>query len=165
MTTLIAAAVLYYLGTGPVKGFAITLAIGIVTTVFTAFTVTRWFVAEWVRRCRPKELPRGHVTFVPPGTKIPFMDIRLWTFGLSIFLSVASVVLFLKVGINYGVDFKGGSIIEVQARNGNADPADIRGRLSELNIGEVQVQRFGAAADVLIRVAAQDAGDSAEQSA
>ena len=73
-------------------------------------------------------------------------------------------MLFLTVDMNYGVDFKGGSIIEVQARNGNADPADIRGRLSELNIGEVQVQQFGAAADVLIRVAAQDAGDSAEQS-
>ena len=87
VTTLIAAAVLFYLGTGPVKGFAITLAIGIVTTVFTAFALTRWIVAEWVRRFRPKELPRGLVTFVPPGTKIPFMGIRLWTFGLSIFLS------------------------------------------------------------------------------
>jgi len=164
VTTLIAAAVLFWLGSGPVKGFAITLAIGIVTTVFTAFTFTRWLVAEWVRRWRPKELPRGLFVFDPPGTRIPFMGIRMWTFALSILLSVGSVILYMTVDLNYGVDFKGGSIIEVQAKNGNADPADIRARLSELNIGEVQVQQFGAPDDVLIRVAAQEAGDSAEQS-
>jgi SecD/SecF fusion protein len=49
ITTLIAAIILFYLGTGPVRGFAVTLAIGIVTTVFTAFTFTRWMVAEWVK--------------------------------------------------------------------------------------------------------------------
>ena len=62
VTTLIAAAVLFWLGTGPVKGFAVTFAIGIVTTVFTAFTLTRWLVADWVAPCRPKELPWAPVT-------------------------------------------------------------------------------------------------------
>jgi SecD/SecF fusion protein len=163
VTTLIAAAVLFYLGSGPVKGFAVTLAIGIVTTVFTAFTFTRWLVAEWVKRRRPKELPWG-LTLVPPGTRIPFMGIRMWTFALSISLSVLSVVLFFTVDMNYGVDFKGGSLIEVQARDGTADPGDIRSRLSELNIGSVQVQEIGNQGDVLIRIAAQDNGDNAEQS-
>jgi SecD/SecF fusion protein len=59
ITTLIAAIILFYLGTGPVRGFAVTLAIGIVTTVFTAFTFTRWMVAEWVRRKRPEEHAEG----------------------------------------------------------------------------------------------------------
>ena len=142
VTTLIAAAVLFWLGTGPVKGFAVTFAIGIVTTVFTAFTLTRWLMAYWVKRARPKELPRAPVTLVPPGTQIPFMGIRRWTFALSIFLSIASVVLFVTLDMNYGVDFKGGSIIEVKAKDGGADPGDIRARLSELNIGEVQVQEI-----------------------
>jgi SecD/SecF fusion protein len=163
LTTLIAAAVLFWLGSGPVKGFAVTLAIGIVTTVFTAFTFTRWLVAEWVRRTRPKEIPWG-LRLVPPGTKIPFMGIRRWSFALSTVLSIAAVVLFVTVNMNYGVDFKGGSLIEVQARDGTADPGDIRARLSELNIGDAQVQEIGNQGDVLIRVAAQDAGDSAEQS-
>ena len=57
ITTLIAAAVLYTLGSGPVKGFAITLAIGIFTSVFTAFVVTRWFTVMWLRGTRPKSLP------------------------------------------------------------------------------------------------------------
>lgn len=57
ITTFIAAAVLYMLGSGPVKGFAVTLAIGIVTSVFTAFVVTRWITASWVKWARPKTLP------------------------------------------------------------------------------------------------------------
>jgi preprotein translocase subunit SecD len=57
ITTFIAAAVLFYVGTGPVRGFAVTLGIGIVTTVFTAFTLTRLIVAGWVRWKRPQRVP------------------------------------------------------------------------------------------------------------
>jgi preprotein translocase subunit SecD len=57
ITTFIAAAVLFYIGTGPVRGFAVTLGIGIITTVFTAFTLTRLMVAMWVRWWRPKTVP------------------------------------------------------------------------------------------------------------
>lgn len=56
ITTFIAAAILYMLGSGPVKGFAVTLAIGIVTSVFTAFVVTRWFTAMWLKTCKPRRL-------------------------------------------------------------------------------------------------------------
>ncbi len=57
ITTFIAAAVLFYIGTGPVRGFAVTLGIGIITTVFTAFTLTRLIVASWVRWKRPHSVP------------------------------------------------------------------------------------------------------------
>jgi len=57
ITTFLAAAVLFQLGSGPVKGFAVTLAIGIVTSVFTAFTVTRLMVVTWLRKKRPEVLP------------------------------------------------------------------------------------------------------------
>lgn len=57
ITTFIAAAVLFYIGTGPVRGFAVTLGIGIITTVFTAFTLTRLIVAAWVRWKRPQSVP------------------------------------------------------------------------------------------------------------
>jgi preprotein translocase subunit SecD len=57
ITTFIAAAVLFYIGTGPVRGFAVTLGIGILTTVFTAFTMTRLIVAWWVRWKRPQSVP------------------------------------------------------------------------------------------------------------
>lgn len=57
ITTFIAAIILFYLGTGPVKGFAITLSIGIITSVFTAYIVTRMLVSFWVKRARPKSIP------------------------------------------------------------------------------------------------------------
>ena len=76
ITTLIAAVILFYLGSGPVRGFAVTLAIGIVTTVFTAFTVTRWMIAEWVRRKRPKALPRGLMSELFTNARYKFMWLR-----------------------------------------------------------------------------------------
>jgi preprotein translocase subunit SecD len=57
ITTFIAAAVLFYIGTGPVRGFAVTLGVGIITTLFTAFTLTRLIVAYWVRLWRPRTVP------------------------------------------------------------------------------------------------------------
>lgn len=57
VTTFIAAAVLFMIGSGPVRGFAVTLGIGIITTVFTAFTLTRLMVASWYRWLRPQSVP------------------------------------------------------------------------------------------------------------
>ena len=56
ITTFIAAVVLYFMGSGPVQGFAATLAIGIVTSVFTAFVFTRWLTSMWLKTARPKKL-------------------------------------------------------------------------------------------------------------
>jgi SecD/SecF fusion protein len=163
-TTFIAAVILFFLGSGPVKGFAVTLGIGIITTVFTAFTLTRWLVAMWLRRYKPKELPNGLIRFVPDDTTLPFMSWRRYAFTLSSILSIACVVLFLAVEMNYGIDFRGGTSIEVQAKGDQADSAAVRAALSELNIGDVQVQEFGSDRELLIRVEGQQAGDNAEQS-
>ena len=163
LTTFIAAAVLFFLGSGPVKGFAVTLAIGIITTVFTAFTLTRWMVAIWIKRQKPKEIPKGFVRFVPDVTNIPFMRFRNYAFAFSIITSLAALGLFAAINMNYGIDFKGGSLIEVQAKGEAADVGSIRAKLSELNIGDVQVQTFGTPRDVMIRVELQDLGESAEQ--
>ncbi|PWK65926.1 protein translocase subunit SecDF [Aminobacter sp. AP02] len=163
-TTFIAALILFYLGSGPVRGFAVTLAIGIVTTVFTAFTLTRWLVSIWLRRAKPKELPKGFVRFVPDNTNYSFMGLRRYAFALSAAASLAAMALFFTIDMNYGIDFKGGTSLEVQAKSGDASSSDVRARLSELNIGDVQVQEFGAANTLLIRVEGQKAGDNAEQS-
>ena len=56
ITTLLAAMILFQFGAGPIKGFAVTLAIGIITSVFTAVTVTRFFITMWLRRTRPEAL-------------------------------------------------------------------------------------------------------------
>lgn len=164
-TTFIAAIILFYLGSGPVRGFAVTLAIGIVTTVFTAFTLTRWLVSVWLRRAKPKELPKGLVRLVPDNTNYSFMALRRYAFTLSAAASLAAAVLFFSVEMNYGIDFRGGTSIEVQAKGAAANSGDVRARLSELNIGDLQVQEFGTDnRTLLIRVEGQKAGDNAEQS-
>jgi SecD/SecF fusion protein len=165
LTTLIAAVVLFYLGSGPVRGFAVTLAVGIVTTVFTAFTFTSWLFAVWVRRAKPKQLPKGIRTGVFDGRGLPFMSIRRYNFAAAAVLSIASLIAFVGVGMNLGIDFRGGSIIELKARQGDADIANIRSRLDQLNLGDVSAQGFGSPQEVLVRVQAQDGGENAEQSA
>lgn len=165
LTTLIAAVVLFFLGSGPVKGFAVTLAIGIVTTVFTAFTLTRWMVAVWIRRYKPKEIPNGLVRLVPDVTNIPFMSWRKYAFAFSLITSLATFAALAVMDMNYGIDFRGGSLIEVQSKADRADVGAIRTALSDLNLGDVQVQEFGNPRDILIRVESQDSGENAEQSA
>ncbi|MGE6740212.1 protein translocase subunit SecDF [Allorhizobium pseudoryzae] len=165
LTTLIAAVVLFYLGSGPVRGFAVTLAVGIVTTVFTAFTFTSWMFSLWVKRAKPKQLPKGIRTGIFDGRGLPFMSIRKYNFLAAAVLSIASVVGFASVGMNLGIDFRGGSIIELKSREGDANIADIRSRLDQLNLGDVQAQGFGSPQEVLVRVQAQGGGENAEQSA
>ena len=57
ITTLLATIILYAIGSGPVRGFAVTLSIGVITSIFTAVVVTRWFVAIWLKSARPKWIP------------------------------------------------------------------------------------------------------------
>jgi len=164
LTTLIVAVILFYMGTGPVRGFAVTLGIGIVTTVFTAFTLTRWLIAYWHRRWRPTEFPRGLVHYLPLNPTIPFMKWRNIGFAISAVLSLAVIGMMFVKDFNYGIDFRGGSMIEIQARDGSADPADVRDRLVDLDLGEIQVQEAGNDGTLMIRVGTQEAGDNAEQS-
>ncbi|MCQ0987486.1 protein translocase subunit SecDF [Jiella marina] len=165
ITTLIAAVVLFFLGSGPVRGFAVTLAIGIVTTVFTAFTLTRWLVAEWVKRGRPRELPRGFIRLVPEVTRIPFMKVRLKMFALSMAFCVASIISVVAVGPNFGIDFTGGTLVEVQAKEGAADIGDIRQRLGDAGIADPQVQEFGTEREALIRIGSSGEVSDASQQA
>ncbi|AJY47142.1 protein translocase subunit SecDF [Martelella endophytica] len=165
VTTLIAAVILFFLGSGPVRGFAVTLAIGIITTIFSAYYLTRWMISEWVRRRRPKELPKGIRTGMFDGINFSFMNFRRISFAASAILTVASVVGFGVHGMNLGIDFTGGSVVQVEAKDGTADLGQIRSTVNELNIGAVQAQGFGAESDALIRIPAQGGGANAEQSA
>ncbi|OJF89940.1 protein translocase subunit SecDF [Pararhizobium antarcticum] len=164
ITTLIAALILLYLGTGTVRGFAVTLAIGIVTTLFTAFTLTRVMLSEWVRRRKPLHLPDGIRTGMFDRLDLRFMAIRNYVFSGLAVLSVLSTVLFAGIGMNLGIDFAGGSVLELSAREGEADIADITERLNGLNLGAVEVESVGGPQGVFVRVPSRDGGENAEQS-
>jgi SecD/SecF fusion protein len=165
VTTLIAAVILFYMGSGPVRGFAITLSIGIITTVFTAYTVSRLMIAIWLRRTRPKALPKGVRTGFFDFAQIQFMKVRNYTFTISGAFVLASIIGFATIGLNLGIDFTGGSILEIKAKDGTADIADVRDRLGALNLGGLQVQGFGDPSDVLVRVQSDEETENAGQSA
>ncbi len=166
LTQLIAAIVLYFLGSGPVQGFAVTLALGILTSLFTSYTVTLYFVGWWYRIRRPKTLKIQVFRFIPDGTRIPFMKISRYAIIFSILISVGAIGSAFIKGFNLGIDFIGGSAIELQyTGEGDADAAHIREALDGLGLGEVQVQQFGTPDDVLVRVQQQPGGDAAQQAA
>jgi preprotein translocase subunit SecF len=102
---------------------------------------------------------------VPDDTRIPFMRYARVCFAASLAVVAASLILLFTVGLNTGIDFKGGTLIEVQSTAPVADLADIRARLSALDLGETEVQGFGTPNDVLIRLEAQPGGDEAQQAA
>ncbi len=103
-------------------------------------------------------------SFVPPDTKIDFVGMRAITWIVSALLTVVPLVLVSTVGLNFGIDFQGGTLIEIQTKESPANLADIRGKISGLGIGEVQIQEFGAPNAVLIRIAAQPTEQEQQES-
>ena len=93
---------------------------------------------------------------VPDGTRIQFMRGRFAGLALSALLSALSVLLFFAPGLNYGIDFKGGIVIEARAPEA-VDFGALRPALSALNLGQVGLQQFGSPQDVLIRLERQRA--------
>jgi SecD/SecF fusion protein len=167
VTALIATALLFWFGNGPVRGFAVTMGLGIAISMFTAVTIVRVVMSEIVRRRRLKTLriePAFRLKFIPDGTAIPFMRARFLGLAFSAMLSAASVGLFITPGLNYGVDFKGGMQLEAVTQ-GPADLVKLRAALAELSLGDVSLQEAGDGSHVLIRAEKQAGGEVDQRAA
>ena len=162
LTTLIKMLLLYAVGTGAVRGFAVTISLGIITSMFTATVVTRLLMVMWLKKHRPKVLSvTTGFRLAPDDTRIRFMRGKRLGLIFSVLLSLASIGLFIKPGLNYGVDFAGGIVMEIRTPE-PADFPELRESLAQLNLGPVQLQQFGQPTDVLIRFERQP-GDEANQ--
>ena len=97
---------------------------------------------------------------VPAKTEIGFIPHRMLAMALSMLLIIGSLGAFFANGLNFGIDFKGGTLIEASAEQA-VDIGALRNRLGAMQLGEVQIQEFGKDTDVLIRIAeAEDAVDT-----
>ncbi len=162
VTTLTATILLFLFGTGPVRGFAVTMMLGIAISMFTDVTLVRMIMSWFVRRRKLKVLHiEPFLKFVPENTNFRFMNARFIGIGVSIFLSIASIILFFTPGLNYGIDFKGGIQAEITTSQ-PADLAQLRAKLGSLDLGEVALQTAGSPSQVLIRVQRQDGGEEAQ---
>ncbi|MCJ7599180.1 MAG: protein translocase subunit SecF [Methyloceanibacter sp.] len=104
------------------------------------------------------------IQFIPPDTKIDFVGYRTITWVISALLTVIPIFLVWHHGLNMGIDFQGGTLIEIQTKQSPADLAEIRSKVGHLGLGEVQIQEFGAANAVLIRIASQPTEQEQQQS-
>ncbi len=101
----------------------------------------------------------------PENTKFGFMRFRRWSYPFSAVLSIVSVVMFLLVGMNFGIDFAGGTLMEVRAKAGDADLAQLRALGEETGLNHIEVQGFGNRTDATLRFGVQPGGDVAQEAA
>lgn len=158
VTTIITAIVLYQYGTGPIKGFALTLMIGIISSMFTAIFVTRTIYDTIVSRQVNPRLSIGRLR-VFGDTSINFLGVRRGAFILSavlILLGLGSTIT--KGGYNLGIDFAGGTLLELHF-DPPASVGDIRQSLGDVRVEDQsmdlrnsEIKEFGTVNDILIRV-------------
>ena len=137
VTTLITALILFWKATGPVKGFAVTLTIGIVASMFSALLVTRncfnWAIASGV-------LKRVTMSNLIKATNFDFLSKRRLSVGISALVILVSVVVFAVRGEkNFGIDFKGGDLLVLEAQK-KVDEGDVRAALKQIDLEESVVQ-------------------------
>jgi SecD/SecF fusion protein len=167
MTALIAAAILFWFGTGPVRGFAVTMALGLIISMFTSVAFVRVTMIEITRRRKLKVLnirPLIPMMFNPYGRHIQFMKARFFGVTVSALLSIASVILFIHPGLNYGVDFRGGIQMSVKTQEAS-DLGRFREGLNSLGLGEVSLQSYGDNNTMAVRAQRQDGGEEAQTAA
>ena len=164
VTTFLVGIVLYQFGTGPIRGFALTLCIGIISSLFTAFFVTRTIFELMTRKSEQSSLSIGPVGLFS-NLNIRFLSLRNIGFGTSAAVLLIGIVSILGInGIRKGIDFAGGTLLEL-----HFDPAvqveDIRSQLGSVPVGDAEIdlskseiKQFGSENDILIRVSESGTG-------
>ncbi|MDD7908827.1 protein translocase subunit SecD [Pseudovibrio exalbescens] len=139
LTGLLTAGLMFWLGVGPVRGFAVTMGLGIMTSMFTAVFVTKLVLQSWLHwRGTAKLKVTGLLRYLPEKTSIDFFRVQWATFGLSLIAVVAALVLVFTAGLNLGIDFTGGTSMRVETQHELQLPA-YRGALAELGYEDVVI--------------------------
>ena len=104
------------------------------------------------------------IKLIPDHTKIDFIGSRYIGFAVTAIMIIGSIFLLATKGLNYGIDFTGGTLVEISTEK-TPELASLREDLNNLNLGEISIQEFGAPNNLLIRVPSQDSEDPAVQKA
>lgn len=149
VTTLITALILFQFGTGPVRGFATTLSIGIIASMFTALVMTR-LILDIITISFPKmqKLPMLQFFSQP---NIPFIKIRKLAYLVSIIVIAIGMTFFIQRGNrNYGIDFTGGTLQQFKFQE-EVPVSEVRSVLANVGLGESAIQKFGEGKEIIVR--------------
>ena len=103
------------------------------------------------------------IRLIPSNTNFDFLKFKKVAFLFSSLIILGTLLSLLLNSLNYGIDFKGGILLELRAKNLNvAKIDDLRNKISSLNVGEISIQKFGKETDFLVRIQKQD-GDESNQ--
>lgn len=139
LTTLIAAFLLFQFGTGPIRGFAVTLTIGLIASMFTAIVVTRTIFEILLDLGWLKSL---HMVHLIKNTKIDFISKRKIFYALSIIITAAGLVTFFMKGTGaYGIDFAGGQLQEYSFKS-TVPIEQVRAALKDIGLADATIQQF-----------------------
>ncbi len=149
LTTMITAMILYYMGSGPVRGFALTLAIGLIASMFTGIFVTHLLFDLLALKGSLKDLKMLH--FFQRTPKFDFLKLRKFCYVLSLVVILIGAFRFLQRGKDmYGVDFTGGTMVELKFTKAPT-LEEMRGALDEIGLGSASIQVVSGSTQVIIR--------------
>ncbi|HNQ79026.1 MAG TPA: protein translocase subunit SecD [Acidobacteriota bacterium] len=162
LTTIISALFLFQFGTGPIKGFAVSLIVGLLASMFTAVFVSRW-IYDMVMNYRSKggKVPVNTISVGPTtsfrGMKFPWFNYTYFFVGLSVLLIAVGIFSLATKGLNWGIDFRGGQEVEVKYSSSH-DPRLIESELRKKLPYSLTAVRYGDEKDneLLIRIDARD---------
>jgi protein-export membrane protein SecD/preprotein translocase SecF subunit len=160
LVTVLTALFLFQFGTGPVKGFAVTLIVGILLSLFTAVFVTRTFYMIWLQR-------NPNATSLNIGTTKMFVDatydfigVRKWAYGITAAVLIPGLLWLAIKGLDYSIEFTGGTLVQVTAAP-ETDAGTIRAALDRAGVTGAEIQRFGAPGSFVIRARVAEAAGAA----
>jgi protein-export membrane protein SecD/preprotein translocase SecF subunit len=161
VTTALTALILHQVGTGAVKGFAITLIVGIAASMISSIFVTRTFFLIWLERRPSMRRLRGLSVRIFANASYDFIRVRRWAYAMSGALILPGCLLLGARGATYGIEFTGGAMVHVRS----AEPvgaATIRAALEGGGLAGAEIQSFGSDRDYVVRarLEGQDAGDA-----
>ena len=160
VTTAMTALILYRVGSDAVKGFAVTLLIGLCASMFAAIFVTRTLFMIWLRQ--RGRLARLKYWAIRPLTeaRFNFMRARRWALALSGALIVSGLLMFAVHGVGYGIDFTGGTLLQVRTAH-PVSVSTIRSALAASPLKGTEIKSYGSDRDFLVRARSEDLHASA----
>ena len=160
LATVLTALFLFQFGTGPVKGFAVTLIVGIMASMITAVFVTRTFYLLWLKHStNASTLSLGRIRLFRDAN-YDFIGLRRYAYGLTAAIILPGLLVLAIRGLNYSIEFTGGTQLRVQTKS--ADVGRLRAGLDAEGVHGAEIQQFGSAGVYVIRARVEQGAKDAD---